>query len=96
MVTRAPRTARRSNMIVEIERGALSLTSILTWFLTGVGTGTIYSYPDSQKENLCFLNRFYFETFLYSKVLVILIMGTLWMPTPSGCPSSFRQPVTKI
>ena len=44
MATKAPRTAPRSNIIVEIEPGAWGVTLNLTWYLTGVRSQSIHSY----------------------------------------------------
>ena len=54
MATKAPRTAPRSNIIVEIEPGAVGLTLNLTWYLTGVRSQSIHSYPKKYKRQLMY------------------------------------------
>ena len=44
MASKAPRTAPRSNIIVEIEPGAWGVTLNLTWYLTGVRSQSVHSY----------------------------------------------------
>ena len=87
MATKAPRTAPRSNIIVEIEPGAWGVTLNLTWYLTGVRSQLIHRYPKKYKRQL--IKRLFSQmiyNFFSCKVLVILTMGTLWMQTPSGFP----------